>query len=184
MGFLDVVNNWDEKSLQALYDNYYKALVGFSYTIVGSVEMAEDVVQDVLVNVWQKKVVFTSEARIKSYLYTSVHNSSVSSASRKANNMCSMSQVKMSPPHIIDDRGEELLYKEELYRQLFKAIDALPVRQRGIFLHIIEGKTNAEIAEAMGISINTVRSQRKRGMEILKAAISADVFLLLLSIMR
>lgn len=94
MGFLDVVNNWDEKSLQALYDNYYKALVGFSYTIVGSVEMAEDVVQDVLVNVWQKKVVFTSEARIKSYLYTSVHNSSVSSASRKANNMCSMSQVR------------------------------------------------------------------------------------------
>ena len=38
MEFLDVVNNWDEKSLQALYDNYYKALVGFSYTIVGSVD--------------------------------------------------------------------------------------------------------------------------------------------------
>ena len=65
MEFLDVVNNWDEKSLQALYDNYYKALVGFSYTIVGSVEMAEDVVQDVLVNVWQKKVVCTSEGSYK-----------------------------------------------------------------------------------------------------------------------
>lgn len=177
-----IVNKWDENSLKLLYNDYYKALVTFSYTIVGSIETAEDVVQDVLTNVWQKKIEFDTEARLKSYLYTAVHNMSIHSASLKVNNMQRMSQLKVNSPHIIDSQGEELLYKEEMYRQLFHAIDNLPDRQKHIFLHIIEGKTNAEIAEAMGISINTVRSQRKRGMEILKATTSADVFLLLMTI--
>lgn len=179
---IDIVNKWDEESLKMLYNDYYKALVTFSFTIVGIMEMAEDVVQDVLTGVWQKKIEFESEARLKSYLYTAVHNRSIHSSSLKANNMRPMSQLKISSPHLIDNQGEELLYKEEMYRQMFQAIDNLPKRQRLIFLQVIEGKTNAEIAEAMGISINTVRSQRKRGMEILKAATSADVFLLLMTI--
>ncbi len=179
---LDIVNKWDEESLKMLYNDYYKALVTYSFTIVGTVEMAEDVVQDVLTGVWQKKIQFDSEARLKSYLYTAVHNRSIHTSSLKANNMRPMSQLKTNSPQLIDSQGEELLYKEEMYRQLFQAIDNLPRRQRLIFLHIIEGKTNAEIAEAMGISINTVKSQRKRGMEILKATTSADVLLLLMAI--
>lgn len=182
MQAFEIVNIWDEESLNVLYDSYYKALVGFSYTIVGSIEVAEDVVQDVITHLWQKKVQFTSDASMKSYLYTAVHNSSLSTAASKANNTLSMSHVKADSPRVIDDQGDEVLYKEELYRQLFLAIDSLPERQRGIFLHVIEGRTNAEIAEAMGISINTVRSQRRRGMEILKATTSADVFLLFLAI--
>lgn len=179
---LDIVNKWDEESLKMLYNDYYKALVTYSFTIVGTVEMAEDVVQDVLTGVWQKKIQFDSEARLKSYLYTAVHNRSIHTSSLKANNMRPMSQLKTNSPQLIDSQGEELLYKEEMYRQLFQAIDNLPARQKRIFLNIIEGKTNAEIAEAMGISINTVKSQRKRGMEILKATTSADVFLLLMTI--
>lgn len=182
MQIAEIVNTWNEESLKMLYDNYYKALVGFSYTIVGTVEMAEDVVQEVFANMWQKKVIFESDARLKAYLYTAVHNSSLSSIKLKANNTRSISQIELSSPMVIDDQGEEVLYKEELYRQLFQAIDALPMRQRDIFLHIMEGRTNAEIAEAMGISINTVRSQRRRGMEILKASAGSDVFVLLLAI--
>lgn len=179
---LDIVNKWDEDSLKMLYNEYYKALVTYSFTIVGSMEMAEDVVQEVLTGVWQKRIEFDSEARMKSYLYTAVHNRSIHTSSLKANNMRHMSQLQINTPQLIDSQGEEVLYKEEMYRQLFQAIDNLPERQRLIFLHVIEGKTNAEIAEAMGISINTVRSQRRRGMEILKAATSADIFLLFISI--
>lgn len=184
MQIVDIVNKWNEESLKMLYDNYYKALVGFSYTIVGSVEMAEDVVQDVITKLWQKHITFESDAKMKSYLFTAVHNSSISSSQNKANNTLSMAHVDNSCPHVIDDQGEEILYKEELYRQLFQAIDALPKRQRDIFLHIMEGRTNAEIAEAMGISINTVRSQRRRGMEILKTSTNTDIFVLLLAILQ
>ena len=58
--------------------------------------------------------------------------------------------------------------KEEIYRQLYLAIDRLPKKCREIFLMYMDGKKNEEIAQILSISIETVKTQKKRAMRFLK----------------
>ena len=63
---------------------------------------------------------------------------------------------------------------------LFEAIDSLPKKQREIFLLTMKGKKNSEIAEAMNISVNTVKSQKKSGLEKLRDRLTPESFMLFL----
>ena len=52
---LSVINQWNEKSLAALYRNFYKVTVSYAYKIVKEQMIAEDVVQDVFLSMWENK---------------------------------------------------------------------------------------------------------------------------------
>ena len=69
--------------------------------------------------------------------------------------------------------------REEVYRQLFETIDALPERCREVFLMYMEGKKNEEVATALHVSIETVKTQKKRAMSILRKKLGGYQFLLL-----
>jgi len=78
----------------------------------------------------------------------------------------------------MDANGDLKLHKEEVYSMLFEAIDSLPEKQREIFLLAMKGKKNSEIAEAMRISVNTVKSQKRSGLEKLRNRLSPEVYLI------
>lgn len=180
---MNLINISDNHTLKRVYSEYYKALVGYSYSLLADAEDAEDVVQNVLYKSWKRNAIFESEAKLKSFLWTSVRNESLTRLRHVKIIDEHKSRIeKESGSFLLDDNGEEQLNKEELYRQLFQAIDALPGRQRDIFLQVMKGKKNAEIAESMNISINTVRSLRKKGMETLRenVKISSLLFMLIL----
>ena len=80
----------------------------------------------------------------------------------------------------VDAQGELVLHREEIYRQILLAIDRLPVRQRELFLLSVQGKTSAEIAAEMGITPESVKKQRQRGLARLRELLPPDAFLLLL----
>ncbi|KAB6221101.1 sigma-70 family RNA polymerase sigma factor, partial [Bacteroides xylanisolvens] len=73
---------------------------------------------------------------------------------------------------------EEDTNEEEVYRLLFRAIDKLPTRCREIFLLHMDGKKNEEIATALGISIETVKTQKKRAIQSIKEQMGTCYFLL------
>ena len=75
-------------------------------------------------------------------------------------------------------RLEEDTNEEEVYRLLFRAIDKLPTRCREIFLLHMDGKKNEEIATALGISIETVKTQKKRAIQSIKEQMGTCYFLL------
>lgn len=62
--------------------------------------------------------------------------------------------------------GREM--REELYRQLFEAIDELPARCREVFLMHLEGKGNEDIARELALSVLTVKTQKRRAMAYLR----------------
>lgn len=176
---MGLINISDDNTLKRVYSEYYKALVGYSHSILDNGEEAEDVVQNVLYKSWKRQLSFDAEAKLKSFLWTSVRNESLTRLRHvKVTDEHKSKIEKESAPLLLDDDGEEVLNKEEMYRQLFQAIDALPERQREIFLLVMQGKKNAEIAEAMNISVNTVRSQRKKGLATLKENVKLSVFIL------
>ena len=79
---------------------------------------------------------------------------------------------------------EEEPDREELIRQLLISIDALPPKQRELFLLSIRGKTSEEIAQEMNISPETVKKQRQRGMKRLREMLPPEAILLLLLMIK
>ena len=178
---MSVVKRWDNQSVTMLYKAYYKALYSYARQMTGKEETAKDIVQEVFFKTWQNQGTFETETALRAYIYNAVRNERINymehlrrESDRKLSFLKKMREMQM------DVNGDLLVHKEEVYRMLFEAIDSLPKKQREIFLLTMKGKKNSEIAEAMNISVNTVKSQKKSGMEKLRDRMTPESFMLVL----
>ena len=182
---LDAVHRWDDGSLKMLYNHFYRALVVFSDRMVGDLKVAEEIVQDAFLRIWQKRNTFQSTGALKSYLYNSVRNGSISHLrhARVERNRIEAIEREITEMHT-DENGELLFHREEIYRQLLLAIDQLPDRQRELFLLSVQGKTSVEIAAELGITPESVKKQRQRGLARLRELLPPEAFVLLLILLK
>lgn len=169
---------WDENSFHRLYKNYYKALVNYARQITDNNEAAEDVVQDVIAKLWENKNYFATLISLEVYLYNSTRNRAVDLLRHKKVKETYIKKLseQYKEFHVDDDN----IFTEDVYRMLFKTIDSLPRRSREVILMSIKGKKNKEIAEGLGISSESVKTYKQRGMEILRRKMSDEALLLLL----
>ena len=89
-------------------------------------------------------------------------------------------------PQEEDFEDEEMLYaltvKEEAIRQLYFYIEELPAEQRRIILLRIEGHSWDEIASRLGVSINTVKTQKSRSYKFLREKLANSSYSVLLAL--
>ena len=180
---LNIVHRWDDSSLQLLYRHFYKALVAFAIQAVETQESAEEIVQDIFVKTWQKHNTFKSTATLKAYLYNGVRNECISHLRRQQTAQERIRQFEKDY-HQLQMGTEEsmagsLPHREEAIRQLLLAIDSLPPKLRELFLLAIRGKSSEDIAQEMGITLQTVKKQRQRGLERLRKELGKKPILLL-----
>ena len=152
-----------------LYNEYYKALVLYAINFLSSQQAAEDIVQDLFATMWEKKMRFLSLPSFRTYLYNSIRNASLNYL--KHQNVESLYLERLASTY-------REITEEEAYRLLFRAIDKLPARCREIFLLHMDGKKNEEIATVLGISIETVKTQKKRAIQSIKEQMGTCYFLL------
>lgn len=180
---LNIVHRWDDSSLQLLYRHFYKALVAFAIQAVETQESAEEIVQDIFVKTWQKHNTFKSTATLKAYLYNGVRNECISHLRRQQTAQERIRQFEKDY-HQLQMGTEEsmagsLPHREEAIRQLLLAIDSLPPKLRELFLLAIRGKSSEDIAQEMGVTLQTVKKQRQRGLERLRKELGKKPMLLL-----
>lgn len=111
---------------------------------------------------------FRSLASFRVYLYNSVRNASLDYLKHK--DVEGNYLQKMLDSHSTTFRMEEEeegFFSEEVYRQLLQTIDALPDRCKEVLMYM-EGKKNEEIATALHVSLETVKTQKKRAMSFLR----------------
>ena len=182
---LSVINQWNEKSLAALYRNFYKVTVSYAYKIVKEQMIAEDVVQDVFLSMWENKKTFNSSGHLRTFIIQCIHNRCIDKLRHNKNSFNREQEVFYISNTIPTTQNCLITYllREEVYQNLLMAIEALPDRQRDVFLLLMEGKKNSEIAKILQISLNTVKSHRKRGMELLKSTLNPKSLSLLYSIL-
>lgn len=168
----------DRPTFHLLYRTYYKALVSYAVSLLGSRDAAEDVVQDAFAAIWERGGKnFVNISHVKRFLYLFVRNKSVD-ALRHRKITDDYAQSLAVSEHKISDEEKDL-FTEDVYIRLFKMIDQLPDRQKEVFLLYMKGKTNQEIADALHVSIETVKTQKRRGKEYLKENLSPTARLLL-----
>ena len=177
--FLDQLNRKQVGAYKQLYDRYYKSLVAYASMIALSDEAAEDIVQDLFYSLWEGHATFASYSAFKVYIYTHVRNASLNYLKHN------MVEEAYAQSHEAEwenpDERDETAEQEERYRRLMLAIDDLPARMREVLLLTMEGKKNKEIAEALQVSVDTVKTQKMRALAKLKEDLGGWLLWLLFS---
>ena len=175
--FIENLNKQQTSAYHQLYDEYYKVLVLYAINFLSSQQAAEDIVQELFATMWEKKMKFLSLPSFRTYLYNSVRNASLNYLKHQNVESLYLEHLANTYREIIEEEEEDT-NEEEVYRLLFRAIDKLPTRCREVFLLHMDGKKNEEIATLLGISIETVKTQKKRAKQFIKEQMGTYYFLL------
>lgn len=154
-----------------LYKLLYPRLIHFSAAIVGSFQLAEEIVSDVFIAIWQKRTQLVDVRNPLVYIYVCTKNHSLTSLPRNKNNQLSFDALDNDALAILPD-VEDRLTSRELARIIEHAISGLPGRCQMIFRLVkIDGFSYKDVAELLGISRKTVDAQlaiavKKLGLSI------------------
>ncbi len=167
-------NRGSKNALRQLYEKYKDDLLGLAVTLLRDRSLAEDVVHDVFVSFARTAGGFTLTGTMKGYLSTCVAN-----CARDRNRLKSRLDVGLdSAGEIGADSDDPLEYAADCEEagRVQEVLGRLPYEQREIVvLHLHQEMRFREIAEALGISINTAQSRYRYGMEKLRSILSSTV---------
>jgi RNA polymerase sigma-70 factor (ECF subfamily) len=152
---------------KTIFDTYYNPLCNFCCKYLQDRGDVEDVVQEVLVKLWQNKEKIHLQKDVKFYLFTSVKNKAIElirSRKRKGEILDTLKPEK----NFEEPVGEEVdstILKEKLYN----SIRQLPPKCQEIFvMNKVNGLTYNEISEELNISPKTVDNQMRRAFKLLR----------------
>ncbi len=167
-------NRGSKDALRRLYEKYKDDLLGLAVTLLRDRSLAEDVVHDVFVSFAHTAGGFTLSGTLKGYLSTCVAN-----CARDRNRLRSRLDVGLDAAENVgadsEDPVEYAVGSEEAGR-LQQMLDCLPYEQREIVvLHLHQEMRFRKIAAALGVSINTVQSRYRYGLEKLRSILNGTV---------
>ncbi len=175
--FLKGINQKESDAWKELYRYFYGTLCNYTTKIVVDETVAEDIVQECFISIWNSSLHFQEMKALSVYLYRSVHNNALKYLRDK--NVDNQRLQRWSKEQ--DDVEDVDFYQaveEELIRKLHVVIDQLPEQRKNILLLSIDGLTVQEIADQLNISINTVKTQKKRGYVFLKENLKQSLLLI------
>lgn len=173
------ISNGDKHAFEHLFRKYYRSLCEYGRSILSDGEIAEDVVQEVFICFWDHRNVLDIQVSVKSYLYTAVRY--------RALNVLEKQLIQRKHNPALAEYVEFLAtseYSEEEQEEInrIRAVMAdLPKQCLKIFLmSALEGKKYQEIADELGVSLNTVKTHISRAYRLIREKISSDMRLVLL----
>ncbi len=156
----------NEKDFQELFISYYSALSSFACRYVDSKEVAEDIVQDIFVKLWEKRATLSKIEDISAYLYQMVRFRSFNYLKEIKIKTGIFSVLQKESE--IDEDDVEAYMLEETYRLVEEALKELPPVCGKIFSMTLEGYTAKEIGEELHIVEGTVKKQKQIARGILR----------------
>ncbi|HBF06268.1 MAG TPA: RNA polymerase sigma-70 factor [Prevotella sp.] len=168
------------EQFQQLYGRYYKVMMLYALKMTDDQDAAEDLVQNVFLTLWENRETFHEEASVRSYLYLTIRRRVIDQARHAKVEGKYKSYVLKGAGDMLMAEEDDEIFTNEVYHRLFDAINELPPRQRELFLLYMQGKKNAEIAQAMNITEETIRVQKKRALKTLRKKMGDRSDLLLL----
>lgn len=167
----------DQRSLETLYDRHSKLLYTLIFRIVRSATEAEDILQEVFLQVWQKASLFSDlRGSLQTWLVTLARNRALDRIRSKWQRQQMLQSPEDAMLALADQtsRANPLLNleEEEAARIVRSALKKLTKTQRDIImLAYYDGLSQSEIAEKLGTPIGTVKTRMRRALTILRDSI-------------
>lgn len=152
-----ISQNSDQQAFKELYLIYFDRLYKFAFSILHSSEFAEEAVNDVFLNIWQKRSSLKNIENLKNYLFISTKNTSfnyLSKFRKERNTTLDDVLVRFEADELTP---ETAYFTNEVRMEIEQAINQLPPKTKLVFqMAKIEGLKYKEIAEILSISVNTI----------------------------
>ncbi|WP_186525977.1 SigE family RNA polymerase sigma factor [Leekyejoonella antrihumi] len=157
--------------LAALYETHHLSMVRLARLLVDDLATAEDVVQDAFLGMHRRRDGLRDPGAAVGYLRRAVVNQARSTLRRRRT---VRAHLRVAEPDVGPPADAEVLLGEE-HREVLAAVDELPTRQREVLvLRYWSELSEAEIADALGISRGTVKSQASRAMATLSNKLGGE----------
>lgn len=151
----------DQGSFEILFKQFYPKMLSFTQTIVNSREGAEEIVEDVFINLWKNRKTLSAIKTINHYLFTSAKNASLNYLIKNKKQAClSLDEVQIvfqNPSLALNP--EEMVISAETIKQVYAVINKLPPKCKLIFRLVKEdGLKYKEVADLLNLSTKTVEN--------------------------
>jgi RNA polymerase sigma-70 factor (ECF subfamily) len=176
----DLLKSGDKEAFAEIYNRFKGLLYIYACKITGHEDIAEDIVQDLFIYIWDKRQTINFTSSLSSYLYSAVRY--------KFFDLVDKQKVRADYIQAFQkflDQGEyqtdNYISEKELSATIEKEIANLPAKMREVFLlSRKEHLSNKEIAQRLDISDKTVKNQLSTALKTLKTKLGLVAFLFLL----
>lgn len=181
------IRQGDRKAFDFLCREYYAAFISYARMLLPT-DCAEDVVQDVLLNVWNRRESLVEDRSLQGYILRSIYNRAMNKLSKDRSaadyqrwyrlSIASLTSFYCDPENNDSIRR---LYSKDLRDRINDAVGALPPKCREVFrLSYMEHKSTKEIASVLGVSTSTVSNHIHNALVLLRESLGVLLLLLLL----
>lgn len=162
----------DDESFELIMNKYMEKIIYFIYKIVKSMDIAEDLAQDVFVYILMNKEKYDSNYALKTYLYTIAKSKTFNYIKREKR----ITYLQDNEYLFTEQELEDVIFDKEQSQKLKTAIDHLPEPQNQIlYLADIEELSYHEISSVLGVSLSQVKTFIHRGRKKLKEILGKEV---------
>jgi RNA polymerase sigma-70 factor (ECF subfamily) len=175
---IERVRAGDALAFDTIFRAHYSGLCEYGKAVCGSLEAAEELVQDVFMWIWTRRANWVVTGSVRGYLYGAVRNRALNwlRHDRRATSRWTMSWASGD---VVPGMGrgpvstERAMAASEVDAAVAKAIARLPARCREVYtLRWYHDLTYTEIAQALGISPRTVDGQIVKATRIMRKVLS------------
>lgn len=163
---LVLISENDQEAFAELYERYFKTLFNYSYSKLNDQFAAQEIVQELFVNLWQQRHKYGIDA-CRSYLFAATKNLIISYYRKELTRQKHYNQweISQSADTSLTDQGA---LTSDLQTRYEKGLYILPTKCREVFELSRNGSSNKEIASQLSISEKTVEQHITKALRILK----------------
>ncbi|MBN1975392.1 MAG: RNA polymerase sigma factor [Sedimentisphaerales bacterium] len=166
--------NGDTDAMQSIYRKYENYLLTLAITLTGSIETAEDIVHSVFCAFIENRRKIKLRGNMKSYLATCTANLARDKMRASKRNSSRLNSVEHIEPQT-DGPDQQIIWTEES-RMLSAALNQLPFEQREVIvMHLRGGMKFREIAGLQDVSIDTIKSRYRYGLDKLRSILNDEM---------
>ncbi|MBO9673118.1 MAG: RNA polymerase sigma-70 factor [Sphingobacteriaceae bacterium] len=168
----------DHKAFTAIYNRYWEKLFALAAYKLDDLDDSREVVQNIFVALWEKRMQLTITGSLNIYLAVSVKYGVIKSLAKQHNQQKYIDSLITKS--LVDDSTQEWMEFSELKEQLEKLVTELPEKCRLVFrLSKEEGFSQKQIAEKLDISEKTVEAHMGKALKKIRSGLRGFLLTLL-----
>ncbi|WP_455621076.1 RNA polymerase sigma factor [Parabacteroides sp.] len=158
----------DADAFTKIYNKYHKILFALAFDYLRDRNLAEDIIQQVFLRLWEQRTRLLVRVNLGNYLYTITKNLVLKTIQERNKEVLQAYEVDFVM-NISHGNMTEKVRSEKEIEELYEAIDKLPEQKKAVCrLKLEEELSNQQISDKLGISVKTVKSHYNQAIRFLR----------------
>ncbi|MEX2235883.1 MAG: RNA polymerase sigma-70 factor [Cyclobacteriaceae bacterium] len=165
---LKLLANGSEHAFAQVFDLYHSKVFGLAHSFLKSREFAKEVVQEVFLQVWNRKNTFANVKNLEAYIVGMAKHQTLKFLRKRSIEVAAHYQFAMNR-EVAENNIEDLITEQHYEKHLKQVVDKLPPQQKQIFqLSRMDGLSHQDIADKLHISDRTVNNHINSALKFIR----------------